>query len=249
MSALISTVSHYGAALLTDGATCRGRVLIEDRRKVLVGGTVAVTMRGRQDTGLAIAERFREFAEQVGPAAAIDGVGDFAATMRAEFGVLAGEYTTEFMVVTFVPGRGGQHRYFQTEPITAQSSGETLQAYEVTGPGSLIMRPFPGKPQEIRDSGLLPTSGERLDVWARRGGLGIMQRMRERPGTAAGRAGFVSGIGGHVDLTLITAEGLTVERVHDWNDPIGEQIDIKRNPARPVAANGNRSQRRAARVG
>jgi hypothetical protein len=73
------------------------------------------------------------------------------------------------------------HRYFQTEPITVRSTGQTLEAYQVTGPGSLIMRPFPGKPDEIRDSGLLPAAGERaLGSAAGHGGRDSGVRFRNR---------------------------------------------------------------------
>jgi hypothetical protein len=230
MSAFVSMASPAGIALLTDGAVNSGRILIEDRRKVLVGGGVAITTRGQAKFGFEVAERFCKFAKQVGAARAIDAVGDFAATMRAEYGVLAGELATEFLVAACVPGKGGVHRFFQTEAITINATGAVLPAYDVVAPGSLIMRGAPPTGPELHAKGLLPAAGEGLAAWARRGGLGIMQTMRERPGVAVGVTGVVSGIGGHVDLTLITAAGLTVECIHDWRDTIGERIDPFRKP-------------------
>jgi hypothetical protein len=71
MSAFISMTSPTGVALLTDGAVNSGRVLIEDRCKAL--GGVAITMRGQAEFGFEVAERYCEFAKQVGPAGAIAG--------------------------------------------------------------------------------------------------------------------------------------------------------------------------------
>lgn len=35
----------------------------------------------------------------------------------------------------------------------------------------------------------------------------------------------VRGIGGHIDLTIVRPEGVTVERIHEWPDVIGEKIN------------------------
>jgi hypothetical protein len=50
-------------------------------------------------------------------------------------------------------------------------------------------------------------------------------------------------VGGHIDLTTLTAAGCRVETIRVWNDPIGEPIDTFRTAA-PIAGM-NRKQRRA----
>lgn len=58
-------------------------------------------------------------------------------------------------------------------------------------------------------------------------GAELFSRMRRIPGPNPAKPDLpeVYGIGGHVDLTTITANGVTVERLVEWPDVIGRKIE------------------------
>lgn len=60
----------------------------------------------------------------------------------------------------------------------------------------------------------------------REGGLKIMEAWRANPCVSPARPHLEAGyyVGGHVDYTVVSAGGVTVERVHEWPDVVGEKI-------------------------
>jgi hypothetical protein len=56
--------------------------------------------------------------------------------------------------------------------------------------------------------------------------------MRERKIDSHEGDGSFYPIGGHVDLTLVTENGVTVETLRDWRDPLNEPIDPFRGMSR-----------------
>ncbi|WP_242221210.1 hypothetical protein [Shinella zoogloeoides] len=58
-------------------------------------------------------------------------------------------------------------------------------------------------------------------------GAELFERMRQvsAPNPAKPDLPPIHGIGGHVDLTTVLADGCTVERLHTWPDTVGEKID------------------------
>lgn len=70
-------------------------------------------------------------------------------------------------------------------------------------------------------SGLDPSEGLRSC------GVELLERMRRVPGMNPAKPDlpYLFGIGGHIDLTTVRADGCTVERLHIWpEDVIGEKI-------------------------
>lgn len=55
-------------------------------------------------------------------------------------------------------------------------------------------------------------------------GVDIMSAMRRRPAIVPGQAKAYRIVGGYLELTTVTAAGVTVRKLHDWNDKIGEPI-------------------------
>lgn len=64
-------------------------------------------------------------------------------------------------------------------------------------------------------------------------GAELFERMRRTagPNPVAPELPAVYGIGGHVDLTVVRPEGVTVERIHEWPDVVGRKIDPFRDLA------------------
>lgn len=90
---------------------------------------------------------------------------------------------------------------------------------EAMGPG-LKMNDIEavGLPENPFASGLLPH------------GISLMEAMRSKPGRSPSDPEMEPGfyIGGHIDWTVVSADGVTVERVREWPDRIGEKIDPER---------------------
>lgn len=225
MSAFLSAVAPEGAALLTDGACRHGKILVEDKRKVFVGDGVAITGRGHSHVLDQLGAWFIEWADEIGPAGAIERLQYFADMVEANHDPEDGHF--ELNVVAFVPGIGGAHRFFQASPM--RYCNEDIPAFGVVRPGDVGWRPLR---LETDQFGLLARRpGERLKEWACRAGVGFMQHMRDRPIDARDVEGEFFSIGGHVDLTMLAAEGVTVEKIIDWADPLGQEI----NPFRMAA--------------
>lgn len=233
MSAYFSVARPDGVALFTDGAAALDGILAADVRKVVTGDRVAVTGRGPSEVVMKVAESFCAWANEVGPEAAIAGAQRFAATVWDE---LAGDRRGfDILIAAYLPAIGGVHRYFQSTPTTIRQTGEAVGAFQVIDPGVVVNSI--GRLSADQAALFRPRADDTLEACARREGLAAMNWMREIPAQADGVATWA--IGGHVDITLITAGGATVEKVHDWPDEIGQ-------PIQPFATRADR--RRAMRA-
>jgi hypothetical protein len=70
-------------------------------------------------------------------------------------------------------------------------------------------------------------AGLDLSAGLRSCGVELFERMRRVSDINPARPDLpaIHGIGGHVDLTTITASGVFVERLRTWSDVVGEKID------------------------
>lgn len=61
-------------------------------------------------------------------------------------------------------------------------------------------------------------------------GVPLFEAMRRKKGPNPTRPDLpeIYGIGGHVDLTVVAPSGCTVDRLHTWNDEVGNPIDPSR---------------------
>lgn len=72
-------------------------------------------------------------------------------------------------------------------------------------------------------------SGSPFDVYhgLERDSVFLMGAMREQklPNPANPNAPLFHKVGGHIDLTVIRAEGISTKRLHEWPDVVGQPID------------------------
>lgn len=61
--------------------------------------------------------------------------------------------------------------------------------------------------------------------------MAVMRRQKG-PNPAKPDLPEIYGIGGHCDLTTVTADGVAIERLRSWPDEIGQKIE----PMAPVEA-------------
>ncbi|MHA6644573.1 hypothetical protein [Mesorhizobium sp. A623] len=128
----------------------------------------------------------------------------------------------------------------QDGPVVAYFS--TVKAYPEFEPFMLYriyMPDFGGgaelTPKEMIAAGLTP--GDFKDGLAGRG-ADVMELMRKKKGgnPTAPDLPEIHGIGGHVDLTVIRADGVTTTRLRTWPDQIGQKINPFTDAAAMVAA-------------
>lgn len=247
MSAYVSICTPEAAILLTDGAaTCNG-LFVGDFSKVFAANTapLAVTFCGDQEIGEMMAADICAQADHSGAAYEIAALPDFVRQVK-ERHIAAGcpDIAVDVLVTAFVPGIGGVHRAFKTRSSTIRRVGSApidVPAFTVTEPPRMTST------HQITADGLdaamipLIEPGEPELLWWYRNGADVMQMLRKQKIDWNGGHGY--GIGGHVDLTTITAAGCRTERLRTWPDEIGAKIDPFRVAAPPIPM--NRKARRA----
>jgi hypothetical protein len=242
MSAYVSISTPEAAILLTDGAaTCNG-LFVGDFNKVFAAKSapVAVTFCGDQELGEMVAADICAAADDVGPGHAIGVLPDFARQMKTMH-IEAGnpDIAVDVLVTAFVPGVGGVHRAFKTRSSTTRPAGSA----PVDVPAFTVIEP-PRMTSTHRitaddlDAATIPLiePGEPELLYWYRNGADIMEMLRRQKIDWKGGLGY--GIGGHVDLTTISAAGVRTERLRTWPDKIGERIS-------PTPGGLNRHHRRA----
>lgn len=210
MSAFYAVAYHDRVELLTDGAVYSDDGTLTDiRRKVWTSDHVPLAVTGRGATG--VVEGF---------AAAImilSARGSFDDTIAAVQGMLERRREkgvpadVEMVICGTSETVGPRILYFATceayagvEPWTILDAGPELGG----GPSPDI-------------DGLDGSNG------LRGCGAELMERMRRIPGPNPTRPDLppLYGVGGHIDWTVITADGCATERIHEWPDVIGEKIE------------------------
>lgn len=224
MSAFIAVAYEDRVELLTDGAICDEETgaLIDVRRKVWHSDIVpiAVTGRGNSDAVETVCGAIVAVAEALGgfdPAMTwlIDALAD-----RQEIG---GNNALEIVITGIAESRGPVVLYFST------AEGQVLEGapvvpwvlFDMAGSAAA---PVPSEIDTALVEGLAFVVGGSLAMDAMRKTLTndvFRPRLNEQ-----------YTVGGCIDHTVISAEGIEVARVHVWPDVIGEPID----PFRPALA-------------
>lgn len=213
MSAFYAVAYHGRVELLTDGAVyAEDGTLTDIKRKVWTSDHVPLAVTGRGATGVV-----EGFAAAIVCLAAC---GSFDVTMRSLQELLDGRREkgapedVEMLICGISETGGPRILYFAT--CDAYGSIEPWRLVDVgRGLGG-------GNPL---------TEDERAGLDASEGLLGVavplFEAMRRKKGSNPASPDLppLYGIGGHVDLTVVTAGGCTVERIHEWPDVVGKPID------------------------
>ncbi|EUB95579.1 hypothetical protein PMI07_002067 [Rhizobium sp. CF080] len=238
MSAVVSIETPTAVFIITDGAIYDAdNILLDVRRKVTVSERVpaAVATRGNQGVGDYFAAKIIDAIERMG----------FDAAMIALADVLP-QFADKDRMTKFEATIAGISEEYGPRRLVFRSDVDPL-ALEHDGVGSSCATSDAGL-VEMGIRGRAP-----LEPWKgyiREIAIPIMQFYREAavPGvkgeTFAQPAHLV---GGQVDFTIITRQGVTVETIHRWDDKLGERIApfVKRQTVKAFPGL-NRQQRRAA---
>nr|WP_299500395.1 hypothetical protein [uncultured Rhizobium sp.] len=145
--------------------------------------------------------------------------------------------------------RGIMHLGFQTvpEPETATHAGVVPFTVEQFGKTSFRGSDFPiTRMASIRP----PLPGESQEDFVRNLGVTVLGFMREQPSVTINRQGKGDvpkhRVGGWIDMTIVDASGARCDRVHTWDDKIGEYIQPFAAHSTVIPFAGNRAARRAA---
>lgn len=220
MSAILSVGAPGAAYLLTDGAAYTSDGTIRWLgRKVEVAKTVpfAVTTRGPADLGIQMKRFFCESVDSFGIDAFVDSMPEFLSELQARPGIaeaLAAK-PMELVMAGFSPARGAFRLKFRTVGDKAFAL-QDLDVIEYAGPLDTDPTPF------VRP--LDP--GETAESWVRCGGLAFMEACRHQIGASPDGSQEFYAIGGQIDLTIVSADGVTVETLRTWpEDIIGSKIE------------------------
>jgi len=96
-----------------------------------------------------------------------------------------------------------------------------------------------------------PSPGEKPSDFMAYAGRAIMGFMRDVPAVQMRLRGTGAPphylVGGHIDMATVDEKGARIERIHVWDDKIGERIRPESAAATVVPFGGNRKARRAAK--
>jgi hypothetical protein len=220
MSAFLSVVFPDRIEILTDGAVYDDEgVLVDTREKVYRCANVPAAIVGR------------------GPVAAIDLVGPVLDTLFAFFGFDAGaaqfdntmrkhadRFTAadkhfELLIAGRSEDRGWVNLYWSTANMYGQF--EACRLYRVTDE-------FGGGPAPSEaDVAAVGLSLADLADGMEARGADLLEAMRRKKGPNPSKPDLpeLYGIGGHVDLTTIRADGVETKRLRTWPDVVGQKID------------------------
>ncbi|MGO4564810.1 hypothetical protein AB4Z52_07015 [Rhizobium sp. 2YAF20] len=230
MSAYISILTPEACFLFTDAAAYDSSGVIQKfARKVRTAKAApfAVTSRGNQFLGDKLQAVFCDIVDLHGVDGFLDGgLPELLAGMKADWfrDVASGHGAVEVHFSAWSESRGPVHASFQTVEMANRPSIipfelAVLEPVSVGGP----------PPSQMALAGLRPkTESESLAEYCAYLGVALMQMMRDEPAEMS----FQSDddptrfhlVGGHVDMTVITPDGTTVDRVHTWPDQVGVPI-------------------------
>lgn len=143
-----------------------------------------------------------------------------AETVRAEPDPIAVAGAAGILIAAFSEEAGPVTFYFCTVPLWGM---EPWTLYETSCDFGV------GMPDGVDDAEALRAAG--IDVDAMREGLrsqgpALFNLMRGSASLNPVTPDLppIHGVGGHLDLTILRTEGVTIERIHEWPDVIGERI-------------------------
>lgn len=215
MSAFYAVAYEDHIELLTDGAVyADDGTLLDIRRKVWTSDRLPMAITGRGDSGLVEAMAnvmllvscigtFDEAVER------IDGM----LQRRAEKGAHA---DFEMVICGISEERGPVIYYFATVNV---HGSEGLEPWRIHDAGCELGG---GNPVDAND---IDAGDGLLNI-----GVELFDRMRAVPGPNPAQPDLphLYGIGGHIDWTVVAANGAETMRIHEWPDVIGEPIDPAR---------------------
>lgn len=258
MSAYISILTAAGGYLFTDGAAYdEAGVVQQIVRKVetSTAAPFAITTLGNSVIGTKLKSGLIEMVDRFGVDLMLEeALPAFLANMRGQDewnASIRGKGNTAAHMVAHSPTRGLVHFNFQTMDEPETDIGKGAEAYRL----NILETPFTGRGSVFDPNGMTsvrpPSPDETIDDYMRYFGVLIMEKMRAEKGLSMHLKGTGVPprhlIGGHIDMTVVAANGVRTERIHVWDDKIGRMI-------RPAASAGtvtpfsgqNRQQRRAA---
>ena len=249
MSAFFAIRAGDRSFLFTDGAAYDRHGIVRGfSEKVTCAATVpfAITAVGNVDLGDKMKTFLAGQAEKFGVDDFIDTVlPAFLEELRETYAVaeMSGDNVVAIAIALWSPTRGIQHLGFQTavdfgrpdiEPFTLRELGATA----VRGPAFPLEKMSTLRP---------PQPGEGQTAFVREMGVTVLGWMREIKSSRFNEVGTEQYlVGGHVDMTTVDAAGARTERVHVWNDKIGQPINPYGAASTVVPFPENRAARRAA---
>lgn len=209
MSAFYAVAYRDRVELLTDGAVyAEDGTLTDIKRKVWTSPVTSIAVAGRGNT--------RVVEALASAIICVAGCGSFDATIKAAQDLLDGcqkgfPDDAEMIICGISESAGPSIFYFATcdayggvEPWTIFDAGREL------GGG-----PMPELDGLDASDGLAGCA------------VPLLESMRRQKGANPTRPDLppLHGIGGHIDYTVVSANGCAVERIHEWPDVIGWKID------------------------
>lgn len=250
MSAYLSCISSNVVNLLTDGAVydiARGYVLVDIKCKVRTARSApfVVTSRGAS----ALADKVDNYLCSKADEWGVDELLRLLPEVLPEFKAnpaLEGRDDIEVLIAAWSDSRGPCHFHFHNscngivmrrplqlwEPPKVWVGGPIVNVAELSAAGVRSKRPGEDDAEYLRDVG-----------------ADLFETMRRTPSVARGNGDKVRNtylVGGHVDLTTVTRDGVSVMRLRTWNDRIGEPINPFAGHGNVTPIGLNRQQRRAA---
>jgi hypothetical protein len=212
VSAFYSVCYDDRVELLTDGAVyLPDGTLVDIREKVWRSPSLPLAVTGRGSMAFeAFAETILTMSEDT-----VDAVLERTRTLLEEAKGVILSAPCEVLLAGISEARGPSVAFFTTANVYPQYEPWTL--YDVGpdfGGGNALTE------EEVTR---LPSADNGLAEC----GVALFEAMRSKPGLnpAAPHLPEIYGIGGHVDLTIINADGATTTRLHTWPDVVGQKID------------------------
>ncbi len=229
MSAMISFAQGDLAFVLTDRAGYDSEGVVRQiGRKITVADPLpfAVATRGDKAMGSVFSSHIVVGVRRFGIDLFLDEFGGWLESLGNNPDIrtaTAGQKTVEVLIAGWSAARGAFH-------FTVRTDGD--DAFKLVTPGNM----FFGVPLDVEPTVAdfeMPLPGEDLMKWAIRTGADTMEFFRRQKGILAydhSAPGFY-GVGGGVDLTIITPAGAHTETLRIWPDVVGETIDPERKAA------------------
>lgn len=236
MTAILSAVYPNSVQLLTDGANyTEYGVVAQALCKVHTSPRIPFAVTGR---GAAAAiDLIANDIVRAGECGSVDETLEYAAgALDATTGSSFGFGNFDIVLAGWSETRGPFHALYATHERYARDMGVPPHRLFIPNMDNFVLGPQVSA-LEMVEAGInlndMVLAGE--DAW-RRFGADMMEVLRQKPGVHWD-AGDVEmfGVGCHVDLTVITKDGVETTRLREWDDPVGQPIDPKRNENKEVA--------------
>lgn len=220
MSAYLSHVYTDRIEILTDGAVYdEAGVILGFQEKIyrFRNAPAALTVRGAGESMIVIGQTLDMMAALSG--GGFDAVLGFIPQMLEKLKEKGVPADFEMLIAGVSETEGPMHVYF-----TTASYVEGVEACKLYRMGDFLGAGIAVPAEEQNAAGISQTALR--DAFAE-SGTAYMELMRRHKGPNPIRPDLpeIHGIGGHVDLTVVRADGVTTRRLRTWPDVIGEKIN------------------------